>query len=92
METLLSKLMLVVTTNNFEITPTLMTMIQTSIQYKGHPNDDLHSHIENFLEIYDTLKFNGVRENAIKLRLFPFLLQDKAKSWFISLPLGLVTT
>lgn len=62
----------VVSTNNFEIKLAFITIIQTSIQFKGHPNDYSHAHINNCLDICDTLKINGVRDNANWLRLFPF--------------------
>lgn len=64
----------IMTANNFEIKLTLITMIQTSIYFRGHINDNPHAHINNLLEIYDTLKINGVVDNAIRLRLFPFPL------------------
>lgn len=60
-----SILRLAVTTYNFEIKPTLITMIYTSIQFRRHPNDDPHAHINNFLKIYDTLKINKVRDTVI---------------------------
>ncbi|EOY18189.1 Uncharacterized protein TCM_042804 [Theobroma cacao] len=52
-------------------------MIQTAVQFEGLPNDDPNAHIVNFLEIYDTFKANGVTDDAIRLRLFPFSLRDK---------------
>ncbi|XP_021771468.1 uncharacterized protein LOC110735586 [Chenopodium quinoa] len=39
------------------------------------------SHIDSFLEKCDTMKMNGVTDDAIRLRLFPFSLRDKAKEW-----------
>ena len=67
-------------------------MIQTAVQFGGLPNDDPNAHIANFLEICDTLKHNGVLDDAIQLRLFPFSLRDKAKAWLQSLPAGSITT
>ena len=38
------------------------------------------------------VKYNGVSDDAICLRLFPFSLKDKAKHWLNSEPLDSVTT
>ena len=66
-------------------------MIQSSVQFYGMLNEDPNDHIANFLEICDTLKYNGVSNDALKLRLFPFTLKDKARAWLKSQPLGSFT-
>ena len=48
--------------------------------------------LQFFFKICDTFKQNGVSDNAIRLRLFPFSLRDKAKEWLNSLPVGTITT
>ena len=40
----------------------------------------------------DTVKYNGVSDDAIWLRLFPFSLKDKAKHWLISELLDSITS
>ncbi|XP_031272256.1 uncharacterized protein LOC116130674 [Pistacia vera] len=67
-------------------------MIQQSVQFGGLTHEDSNLHIANFLEICDTFKHNEVSDEAMRLRLFPFSLRDKAKSWLTSLPLGSITT
>ncbi|XP_050259914.1 uncharacterized protein LOC126704981 [Quercus robur] len=67
-------------------------MIQQTVQFEGLSQEDPNVHIANFLEICDTFKHNGVIDDAIRLRLFPFSLRDKAKVWLNSLPPGLITT
>jgi len=41
-------------------------------------------HIAFFLEKCDTIKIDGVSNDAIQLMLFPFSLTDKAKSWLLN--------
>ena len=78
--------------NNFEIKPGIIQMIQHLVQFGGHPQEDPNDHIQNFLEICDTFCYNGVTDDAVRLRLFPFSLKEKAKFWLSSLPPGSITT
>ena len=52
----------------------------------------LNVHLGTFLEICDTMKMNGVLEDAIRLRLFPFSLKDRARGWLQSVQSGSITT
>ena len=70
----------------------MLQMIQTSVQFNGLPHEDPNAHIANFIEICDTFKYNGVSDDAVRLRLFPFSLKDRAKNWLNSLPGGSITT
>ncbi|KAD4586318.1 hypothetical protein E3N88_23919 [Mikania micrantha] len=78
--------------NNFEIRPHFIQMIQNNLQFYGLTDEDPSAHITSFIEICDTFKANGVSDDAIKLRMFPFSLKDRAKAWLSSLPPGSVTT
>ena len=73
--------------NNFELKPTLITMVQQH-QFTRHPNEDPNEHLGRFLRMENTFKLNGVNPNIIKLQLFPFSLRDVAASWFESMPYG----
>ena len=44
-----------------------------------------------FLDICDMFRVNGVRDDAIRLRLFSFSLKDKAREWFNCLPARSIT-
>ncbi|KAG9445014.1 hypothetical protein H6P81_016354 [Aristolochia fimbriata] len=69
-----------------EIKPQFLSMIQNSCQFGGLSNEDPNEHIERFLELCDTFKFEDVTNEAVWLRLFPFTLRDRAKSWLSTLP------
>jgi hypothetical protein len=53
-------------------------MVQASPFY-GKPNEDANAHMQNFLELCDTVGIRVVAADVIKLGLFPFSLLGKAK-------------
>ncbi|KAK5811227.1 hypothetical protein PVK06_026551 [Gossypium arboreum] len=81
-----------IATNNFELEPNTIQMIQQFVQFDGLQDEDRNTHLANFLEFCDTFKINGVSDDAIRLQLFPFSLRNKAKQWLNSLPRGSITT
>ena len=64
-------------------------MVQQN-QFGGFPSEDPNSHLANFIQICNTIKMNGVTDDAIRLRLFPFSLRDKARNWLGTLTQGSV--
>ena len=77
--------------NNFELKPTLITVVQQH-QFTSHPTEDPNEHLGRFLRMANTVKLNGVRPKVIKLHLFPFSLRDIAATWYESLPYDSVDT
>lgn len=55
-------------------------MIQQN-QFGSNSTKDPNAHLANFMKICNTIKLNGLTDDVIKLRLFPFSLRDKAKQW-----------
>ena len=49
-------------------------------------------HLTNFIEVCDTVKYNGVTKEALGLRLFLLLLCDRAKHWLKSQPSDSITS
>ena len=63
--------------NNFKLSLAPITFMQRD-QFGRHPSDNANMHLCKFLAKCDTIKFNGVSTDAIRLRLFPFSLRDRA--------------
>ena len=49
-------------------------------------------HLTTFIEVCDTIKYKGVTEEALRLRLFSLSLGDRAKQWLTSQPLDSITS
>ncbi|XP_021307497.1 uncharacterized protein LOC110431955 [Sorghum bicolor] len=56
-------------------------MVQAN-QFCGSPSEDANAHLQNFLELCETIIIKDVAPDSVKLRLFPFSLSGKAKQWF----------
>lgn len=78
--------------NNFEIRLAIISMIHQSSIFCGLPQEDPNSHISNFLELCDTFKCNGATNDVVHLRIFPFSLKEKAKSWLNCQPPNSIST
>ncbi|CAN6455648.1 unnamed protein product [Victoria cruziana] len=48
--------------------------------------EDPYHHIDRFLDICATVRISHIEDEALRLRLFPFSLKEKAKDWLKSLP------
>jgi len=77
--------------NNFELRPALISFVEQK-QFGGHPSENPHLHLCNFLLKCDTIKHNGVSADAIRLRLFPFSFKDRASDWLLNEEPNSITT
>ncbi|CAN6483239.1 unnamed protein product [Victoria cruziana] len=48
--------------------------------------EDPYRHLDEFLDICATVKISHVDDGALRLRLFPFSLKERARDWLKSLP------
>nr|GEW77476.1 reverse transcriptase domain-containing protein [Tanacetum cinerariifolium] len=58
----------------------LLQLVQAN-KFHGRENDKTHTHISNFKRMTATLKYRDVLNDAIKLMLFPYSLDDRARIW-----------
>ena len=77
--------------NNFELKSVTLQMLQ-NILFHGLPNENPNMPLTNFIKVCDTVKYNGVTEEALRLRLFPLSLGDRAKHWLTSQPPDSITS
>ncbi|XP_061362913.1 uncharacterized protein LOC133306607 [Gastrolobium bilobum] len=69
-----------VNANNFDNQPALINLVEKN-PFGGEDYEDPHDFMDRFLRIFDTTKHNGVSDDAIRLRLFPFAITGKALRW-----------
>ena len=77
--------------NNFELKGVTLQMLH-NIQFHGLPSENPNAHLISFIEVYNTVKYNGVTKEALRLRLFPLSLSDRAKHWLTSQPPDSITS
>ena len=77
--------------NNFKLKSVTVQMLK-NILFHGLPHENPNMHLTNFLEVCDTIKYNRVTEEALRLQLFPLSLGDRAKHWLTSQPPDSITT
>ena len=56
-------------------------MVQAT-PFSGEAHEDASAHLQNFLEISNTVVIKNVAQDIILLYLFPFSLVGRAKQWF----------
>nr|GEX12674.1 reverse transcriptase domain-containing protein [Tanacetum cinerariifolium] len=63
-----------------------------SCQFHGLPGDDANKHLDKFLHVTQSIKVNGVTDDALRLYLFPHSLTHHATAWFDCLPKHSINT
>nr|GEX08260.1 hypothetical protein [Tanacetum cinerariifolium] len=73
---------------NFGLKNDMIQQVQNSCQFHGLPGDDANKHLDKFLHVTQSIKVNGVTDDALCLYLFPHSLTHHATAWFNRLPRG----
>ncbi|XP_052288698.1 uncharacterized protein LOC127899377, partial [Citrus sinensis] len=74
---------------NFELKSGLIHLLP---KFHGFAGEDPHKHLKEFHVVCSSMRPQGVTEEQIKLRAFPFSVDGLAKDWLYYLPPGLITT
>ncbi|KAL4291117.1 hypothetical protein GQ457_14G020990 [Hibiscus cannabinus] len=74
--------------SHFELKPVMFNMLNSIGQFGGSPHEDAWQHIHAFLEVCDYFRQQGVHEDVLKLKLFPYSLRDRARAWLSGVPAG----
>nr|GEW75484.1 reverse transcriptase domain-containing protein [Tanacetum cinerariifolium] len=77
---------------NFGLKNDMIQQVQNSCQFYRLPGDDANKHLDKFLHVTQSIKVNGVTDDALHLYLFPHSLTHHATSWFDRLPRNSINT
>ncbi|CAN6440141.1 unnamed protein product [Victoria cruziana] len=69
--------------NQYEIKAATINILPS---FHGLATEDPYIHLDEFLDICATVKISHIDDGALRLRLFPFSLKDRARDWLKSLP------
>ncbi|KAH9793911.1 hypothetical protein KPL71_004706 [Citrus sinensis] len=72
-----------VAARSFELKPSVLNCLPT---FYGLEKEDPYNHLNDFHAICQTFKYENFSDDDVKLRLFPFSLKDRARSWLNTLP------
>nr|GEV68093.1 reverse transcriptase domain-containing protein [Tanacetum cinerariifolium] len=70
---------------NFGLKNDMIQQVQNSFQFHGLSGDDANKHLDKFLHVPESIKVNGVTDDALHMYLFPHSLKHHATAWFYRL-------
>nr|GEX71195.1 reverse transcriptase domain-containing protein [Tanacetum cinerariifolium]GFA87480.1 reverse transcriptase domain-containing protein [Tanacetum cinerariifolium] len=77
---------------NIRLKNDMIQQVQNSCQFHGLPGDNANKHLDKFLHVTQSIKVNGVTDDALRLYLFPHSLTHHATAWFDRLPSNSINT
>nr|GEV58466.1 reverse transcriptase domain-containing protein [Tanacetum cinerariifolium] len=77
---------------NFGLKNDMIQQVQNSYQFHALSGDDANKHLDKFLHVTQSIKVNGVSDDALRLYLFPHSLTHHATDWFDHLPRNSINT
>nr|GEV47408.1 reverse transcriptase domain-containing protein [Tanacetum cinerariifolium] len=83
---------IVIQATNFRLKNDMFQQVQNSCQFHSLPGEDANKHLDKFLHVTQSIKVNGVTDDALRLYLFPHSLTHHATAWFDRLPRNSINT
>nr|GEX16771.1 hypothetical protein [Tanacetum cinerariifolium] len=77
---------------NFGLKNDMIQQVHNSCQFYGLSCVDANKHLDKFLHVSQSIKVNGVTDDALRLYLFPYSLTHHATAWFDRLPRNSINT
>nr|GEY07174.1 reverse transcriptase domain-containing protein [Tanacetum cinerariifolium] len=77
---------------NFGLKNDMIQQVPNSCQFHGMPGEDANKHLDKFLHVTQSIKVNGITDDALYLYLFPHSLTHHAAAWFDCLPRNSINT
>nr|GEU64839.1 reverse transcriptase domain-containing protein [Tanacetum cinerariifolium] len=71
---------------NFRLKNDMIRQVHNFCQCYGLSGDDANKHLDKFLHVTQSIKVNGVTDDALRLYLFSYSLTHHATAWFDRLP------
>nr|GEU39003.1 hypothetical protein [Tanacetum cinerariifolium] len=71
---------------NFGLKNDMIQQVQNSCRFHGLSGNDANNHLDKFLHVTQSIKVNGLTDDAFRLYLFPYSLTHHATVWFDRLP------
>nr|GEX65831.1 reverse transcriptase domain-containing protein [Tanacetum cinerariifolium] len=84
--------LIAIQTTNFRLKNDMIQQVHNSCQLHGLPGDDANKHLDKFLHVTQSIKVNGVTDDALRLYLFPHSLRHHATARFDRLPRNSINT
>nr|GEX14356.1 reverse transcriptase domain-containing protein [Tanacetum cinerariifolium] len=77
---------------NFGLKNDTIQQVQNFCQFHDLSGDDANKHLDKFLHVTQSIKVNGVIDDALCLYLFPHSLTHHTTTWFDRLPRNSINT
>nr|GEZ32730.1 reverse transcriptase domain-containing protein [Tanacetum cinerariifolium] len=77
---------------NFGLKNDMIQQVQNSCQFHGLSGDDANKNLSKFLHVTQSIKVNGVTDDALCLYPFPHFMTHHAIVWFDHLPRNSINT